>query len=101
MVRLLMLVLLTLVAWQGYGEYRSRSEVNAALLEAQTAAHRLTSPALQKLALVSTRFRCDGRAFCSEMTSCAEAVFFYKNCPDARMDRNQDGIPCAMQWCRR
>jgi cold shock CspA family protein len=44
-------------------------------------------------------FKCDGRTRCSQMTSCAEATFFLKNCPGAQMDGNGDGIPCEKQWC--
>jgi cold shock CspA family protein len=44
-------------------------------------------------------FRCDGRTHCSQMTSCEEAKFFLKNCPDTKMDGDGDGIPCEQQWC--
>lgn len=44
-------------------------------------------------------FRCDGRRHCSQMTSCAEAKYFLKNCPDTAMDGNHDGTPCEQQWC--
>ncbi|MEM7360411.1 MAG: excalibur calcium-binding domain-containing protein [Pseudomonadota bacterium] len=47
----------------------------------------------------SSRFRCDGRQHCSQMTSCDEAVFFLNNCPDPLMDGDYDGIPCENQWC--
>ena len=46
-----------------------------------------------------TEFRCDGRAHCSQMTSCTEAKFFLKNCPGTQMDGNNDGVPCEQQWC--
>lgn len=39
-------------------------------------------------------FRCDGRQYCSEMNSRAEAVFFIRNCPDTKMDGDHDGVPC-------
>lgn len=42
---------------------------------------------------------CDGRTYCSQMTSCTEATFFLKNCPDTKMDGDMDGIPCEDQWC--
>jgi hypothetical protein len=47
-----------------------------------------------------SRFKCDGRTFCSQMTSCEEAKFFLKNCPNTKMDGNNDGVPCEEQWCR-
>ena len=46
------------------------------------------------------QFRCDGRVYCSQMRSCAEATFFLKNCPGTKMDGNNDGIPCEKQWCK-
>ena len=49
---------------------------------------------------VAQRFSCDGRTHCSQMTSCDEAMFFIKNCPNTQMDGNGDGIPCEKQWCR-
>lgn len=42
---------------------------------------------------------CDGRTHCSQMTSCAEAKFFLKNCPGVKMDGDGDGVPCEDQWC--
>lgn len=44
-------------------------------------------------------FRCDGRAYCSEMRSCAEAKYFLAHCPNVKMDGDHDGIPCERQWC--
>jgi len=44
-------------------------------------------------------YRCDGRQYCSQMRSCAEAKYFLANCPGAKMDGNRDGIPCEQQWC--
>ncbi|WP_020484697.1 excalibur calcium-binding domain-containing protein [Methylomonas sp. MK1] len=46
------------------------------------------------------KYACDGRTYCSQMTSCEEATFFINNCPDTKMDGNNDGIPCEKQWCR-
>ncbi len=44
--------------------------------------------------------RCDGRTYCSQMTSCAEAKWFINNCPGTKMDGNNDGIPCQEQLCQ-
>lgn len=48
----------------------------------------------------NSKFRCDGRTHCSHMTSCEEAIFFINNCPNTKMDGNNDGIPCEKQWCK-
>ena len=45
-------------------------------------------------------FNCDGRQYCSQMTSCKEATQFLRNCPGMKMDGNRDGVPCEKQWCR-
>ena len=42
---------------------------------------------------------CDGRTYCSQMTSCAEAKYFLAHCPNVKMDGDHDGIPCEQQWC--
>ncbi len=46
-----------------------------------------------------SKYSCDGRVWCSDMTSCDEAKFFIRNCPGTKMDGNGDGIPCERQWC--
>ncbi len=51
-------------------------------------------------ALLPTRsYQCDGRQYCSQMTSCEEATWFLQNCPNTKMDGEGDGIPCENQWC--
>jgi hypothetical protein len=49
---------------------------------------------------VHSSFRCDGRKYCTQMSSCAEARHFLANCPGVKMDGDNDGIPCEEQWCR-
>jgi cold shock CspA family protein len=59
-----------------------------------------STPAPAPITLPSlTSFSCDGRTYCSQMTSCAEAKWFINNCPGTKMDGNNDGIPCQEQWC--
>jgi hypothetical protein len=45
------------------------------------------------------KYKCDGRTYCSQMSSCEEATFFLQNCPGVKMDGNHDGVPCEKQWC--
>ena len=47
----------------------------------------------------SSRFHCDGRRYCSQMTSCEEAKYFLDHCPTVKMDGDGDGVPCEDQWC--
>lgn len=39
-------------------------------------------------------FACDGRQHCSQMRSREEAEFFIANCPNTKMDGDNDGEPC-------
>ena len=45
------------------------------------------------------QFQCNGKIWCSEMTSCKEAKFYLRNCPGTKMDGDSDGVPCESQWC--
>ena len=77
------------LAFYGYSEYSRRVAPNNAVSAAQSRDQTASS------------FRCDGRTHCSQMTSCAEATFFLRNCLNVQMDGNHDGIPCEQQWCTR
>jgi Excalibur calcium-binding domain len=50
---------------------------------------------------LSSSFSCDGRRYCTQMKSCAEAKYFLANCPGVKMDGDKDGTPCEKQWCTR
>ena len=89
--RLVIVIVLGLLAWQGYQKYQART----ARAEGPTA---LGSRALSS---DGSPFKCDGRIYCSQMTSCEEATYFLRNCPGVRMDGDHDGIACEQQWCRR
>lgn len=85
--RLVPLVVLAGLALYGYGQYSGRIAPQQAIAEQPNRTP--TSPS----------FSCDGRIHCSQMTSCAEATFFLRNCPRVKMDGDNDGIPCEEQWC--
>lgn len=91
---LLVAVILGVVA---YGEYLRRTSVPA-LADDIEATESASSPTAHA---TSAAFQCDGRTHCSQMTSCAEANFFLRNCPNVQMDGNNDGVPCEQQWCGR
>lgn len=46
-----------------------------------------------------SRFACQGKTRCSQMTSCDEAIFYLNNCPGSVTDGDGDGRPCEDQWC--
>jgi cold shock CspA family protein len=47
----------------------------------------------------TTKFQCQGKRYCSEMTSCEEATFYLKNCSGVEIDGDGNGIPCESQLC--
>jgi cold shock CspA family protein len=85
--RIVPLVVVVALAIYAYGEYSRRAAPQVAVA---------TQPGDQG---TSSSFHCDGRTYCSQMTSCAEATFFLQNCPNVEMDGDQDGAPCEQQWC--
>jgi Excalibur calcium-binding domain len=100
MKRLILIVLLGLLAWQGYAKYQSNRAARAVSQGGAEAADRSRSPAPERESTPAGQYKCDGRTRCSQMTSCAEATFFLKNCPGVKMDGNNDGVPCEKQWCK-
>lgn len=42
----------------------------------------------------STDYSCDKAPYCTEMSSCKEAEFYYFECGLDRLDGDNDGIPC-------
>jgi hypothetical protein len=101
--RVILLLILAAVAVYGYEQHKERKARRAAIEALEADPSLITAPSPQTVANPTppvTQFRCDGRTHCSQMTSCAEATFFLKNCPGVKMDGNHDGIPCEQQWCR-
>jgi cold shock CspA family protein len=89
------MVLLLVVGWYGYSRYESRVAQIKAVDASSPAPAALFEPAQP----APSAFNCDGRKYCSQMTSCTEAKLFLKNCPGMEMDGNHDGVPCEQQWC--
>ncbi|PMZ87530.1 MULTISPECIES: excalibur calcium-binding domain-containing protein [unclassified Pseudomonas] len=90
---ILVVLVVGLLAWKLSPELQSWAEA------------RLSSP--QRISVVLTApkpvpapVKCDGREYCSQMTSCEEAKNFLRNCPGMKMDGDNDGVPCESQWCR-
>lgn len=85
------MLLLAIAGWFGYSHLTHRHSKMVA-----PPAHATQAPA----AAVSPLYRCDGRTRCSQMTSCAEATYFIRQCPGTQMDGDGDGVPCESQWCK-
>jgi hypothetical protein len=91
----LIVAVLALGAWFAYTRATGPSadeSTSAAVTEVDDASELFASDPAPK-------FSCDGRTHCSQMTSCAEAEFFLRNCPGVEMDGNNDNEPCGSQWC--
>ncbi|NKB16943.1 MAG: excalibur calcium-binding domain-containing protein [Pseudanabaena sp. CRU_2_10] len=95
MKKFIIVLVLCFLGWQIYTKYQTSRPLTTSNREVPSLINR---PSSQKES--SPLFRCDGRTHCSQMTSCAEATFFLKNCPNVKMDGNNDGIPCEQQWCK-
>jgi predicted negative regulator of RcsB-dependent stress response len=98
MKRFILIIILCLVAWQGYGRYQTSRAASAARQVDAAESPALPVPAAEPIA--AAQFKCDGRTYCSQMTSCAEATFFLNNCLGVKMDGDNDGVPCEQQWCQ-
>lgn len=85
--RLFTLLVLFGIGMYSYSEYSHRTVLSPAL------------DAESEVQEASSAYRCDGRTHCSQMTSCAEATYFLRHCPNVQMDGNNDGVPCEQQWC--
>jgi hypothetical protein len=98
--RLIFILLIAGLGWFAYGKYQARlSSQRAAAVDAESFDFRAAPPATKSPRQSTASFRCDGRTYCSQMTSCEEATYFLKNCPGTKMDGNHDGVPCEKQWC--
>ena len=92
--KLIVLAVIVAIVWYGYYYFKQhRQEL------AQGSSDNYSDNSGSKVSSGNIQFICDGRVYCSQMTSCEEATFFLKNCPDVKMDGNNDGIPCEKQWC--
>lgn len=89
-------VILLIAAVLGFFAYKQHRRATSVVPAVPAAPGTIAQPLLSPL---SSPYRCDGRRYCSQMTSCAEARFFLANCPDTELDGNRDGEPCEQQWC--
>ncbi len=97
MKNLLLVAAVLFGAWKFY-EYRQHTIPTQATIEWSEETRKETGGTFSAPGFTiqnhSSGFSCDGRQYCSQMHSRAEAEFFTRNCPDTRMDGDHDGIPC-------
>jgi len=90
--RIIPLLALAALAVYGYREFRGATFSQPEPLSAP-------DTNVRPLVRTASSYSCDGRTHCSQMRSCAEATFFLRNCPNVKMDGDNDGVPCERQWC--
>jgi len=93
------LLLVAALGWQAYTYHQKVAPAGRASEAASPAGQPLLDLAPSPRAATAS-YVCDGRQHCSQMTSCAEATYFLKNCPNTKMDGDHDGVPCEEQLCR-
>lgn len=95
---LIILLVIGSMVWFAYSKFQGIHK-RQRVVEVE-AAHARPAPAtIPKREAEAAEFKCDGRTHCSQMTSCAEATFFLRNCPGTKLDGDNNGIPCERQWC--
>ena len=104
MKNILMLAFVIFAGWKFYTD--SKIKASKAVQTEQSQQAKQVTQTIQspiKRAIKATKqqpkFECDGRQHCSQMSSCAEATYFIKHCPNTKMDGDRDGVPCERQWC--
>jgi len=94
------LILVILIAIGSWNYYEKQSVSNIAEVSASPVGEASASSEkagfAEPLAKPSAprTFSCDGRVYCSDMTSREEAEYFTRNCPGTKMDGDHDGNPC-------
>jgi len=86
MKKIILLALISLAGWQIYSKQNVPVITNTDI--------ELFNKVDKDFKPSKTKFSCDGRQHCSQMTSRNEAVYFIQNCPNTKMDGDHDGIPC-------
>ena len=97
--KLITAAILAVLGWQGYGAYQRASLASE---EPSTeSSEESSTESSETSASDDSPYSCDGRIYCSQMTSCDEATWFIEHCPGTKMDGGNDGVPCESQWCGR
>ncbi len=103
MKKIIILLIVGILAWKGYTKYQSHNvELASEQQEAFVISEVIPERAPERVVPETpVNYKCDGRTYCSQMTSCEEATFFLRNCPGVKMDGGKsNGIPCESQWCK-
>lgn len=82
------------IAFAGWNYFQSKQAGQAPVDGKELIPTALMSESEPASKEVTAVFQCDGRVYCGDMHSRAEAEFFVKHCPGAKMDGDNDGVPC-------
>ncbi len=85
------ILLLALVAFVAWGYYTKNGGALPAIMQSSKSTSDIK---------YQNNYKCDGRQHCSQMSSYEEAKYFIDNCPNTKMDGDNDGIPCERQFGR-
>jgi len=101
MKNILIMAFITFVGWKFYTDSKVKISKPEKSQQAIQVTQAIQSPIDRAIEITQQpKYECDGRQYCSQMTSCAEAKYFVQHCPNIKMDGDGDGIPCERQWCR-
>ncbi|MEM0550665.1 MULTISPECIES: excalibur calcium-binding domain-containing protein [Aeromonas] len=92
-------LLLVALCLFSYSRFSAESVTPAPVIPVSSDESRIGTTDDTNASLPTRSYQCDGRQYCSQMTSCEEATWFLQNCPNTKMDGEGDGIPCENQWC--
>lgn len=93
MIKLLLIALIGYGAWSYYNTNIVITPVD--IVDSEVNIDTLPYSSTKEIPL---NFSCDGRQHCSQMSSYKEALFFIRNCPNTKMDGDNDDIPCERQF---
>jgi len=87
-------------AWHYYTKYMSNN--NDLVYGSKTISYenKNNGSVTKPQSLSESKYQCDGRQYCSQMSSYEEAKYFNDHCPGTKMDGDADGIPCERQFGR-
>ncbi|MCJ8318383.1 MAG: excalibur calcium-binding domain-containing protein [Colwellia sp.] len=100
MKNLLIFIVIFLGAWQFFLKDNTQVESTKkkAVAEFKSSAAMQTLAKAKELTKPKVVYKCDGRQYCSQMTSFEEAKYFIQHCPNTKMDVDNDGIACEKQF---
>lgn len=80
--------LIFLVVFAVFAINKSQTTRNTTHLTPAVVENSVSAPVAQ------SQYSCQGKTYCSQMSSCEEAQFYQSNCSGTKMDGDGDGVPC-------